>query len=272
MTLTIKPEDAEAHAALARRALPLLDLTSLGEGEDEDTAAALCARALSPAGSVAAVCLWPSFIPQARELLAGSGVRIATVVNFPGGSLSPERVAEQTTAALADGADEIDVVIPYHSIMLYPNSTQPDEVLAATREAAGDAVMKVILETGSLAKPVFIERAVEIAVRNGADFLKTSTGKVPVGATLGAARIMLAACRDSLVPEDGVLKRPVGFKASGGIRDIDGARDYLALADHICGPGWVSPATFRFGASGLLDALLAALGQEAGATGRPSTY
>jgi deoxyribose-phosphate aldolase len=146
--------------------------------------------------------------------------------------------------------------------MHYPNSTQPDEVLAATREAAGDAVMKVILETGSLAKPVFIEKAVEVAVRNGADFLKTSTGKVQIGATLGAARIMLEACRDSLKPDgqSGDVKRPVGFKASGGIRDLDGARDYLALADKICGPGWVSPATFRFGASGLLDTLLAALG------------
>ncbi|MBB6252407.1 deoxyribose-phosphate aldolase [Nitrospirillum iridis] len=242
---------------IAHRALPLLDLTSLNEDEDEATTDALCARAVSPAGPVAAVCLWPRFIPQARERLAGTGVRIATVVNFPGGSLAPEKVAEQTAEALADGADEIDVVIPYHSIMHYPHSTQPDEVLAATREAAGDAVMKVILETGCLAKPVFIERAVEIAVRNGADFLKTSTGKVQVGATLGAARIMLEACRDSLKPGS---PRRVGFKASGGIRDLDGARDYLALADHICGPGWVSPATFRFGASGLLDALLAALG------------
>ncbi|MEE3625892.1 deoxyribose-phosphate aldolase [Nitrospirillum sp. BR 11752] len=254
---------------LARRALPLLDLTSLNEEEDEATTDALCARAVTPAGRVAAVCLWPSFIPQARERLAGTGVRIATVVNFPGGSLSPEKVAEQTAAALADGADEIDVVIPYHSIMHYPNSPQPDEVLAATREAAGDAVMKVILETGSLAKPVFIEKAVEIAVRNGADFLKTSTGKVQIGATLGAARIMLEACRDSLKPDS---PRRVGFKASGGIRDLDGARDYLALADKICGPDWASPATFRFGASGLLDALLAALGQDAGHPAATSGY
>ncbi|TWB47568.1 deoxyribose-phosphate aldolase [Nitrospirillum viridazoti] len=266
------PQSPEGKA-LARRALPLLDLTSLNEEEDEATTDALCARAVSPAGRVAAVCLWPSFVPQARARLAGTGVRIATVVNFPGGSLSPEKVAEQTLAALADGADEIDVVIPYHSIMHYPNSTQPDEVLAATREAAGDAVMKVILETGSLAKPVFIERAVEIAVRNGADFLKTSTGKVQIGATLGAARIMLEACRDSLKPDDdGNPRRPVGFKASGGIRDLDGARDYLALADKICGPGWVSPATFRFGASGLLDALLAALGQGDGRSAATSGY
>ncbi|TWB41727.1 deoxyribose-phosphate aldolase [Nitrospirillum pindoramense] len=254
---------------LARRALPLLDLTSLNEEEDEATTDALCARAVTSAGRVAAVCLWPSFIPQARGRLAGTGVRIATVVNFPGGSLSPEKVAEQTAAALADGADEIDVVIPYHSIMHYPNSTQPDEVLAATREAAGDAVMKVILETGSLAKPVFIEKAVEIAVRNGADFLKTSTGKVQIGATLGAARIMLEACRDSLKPDS---PRRVGFKASGGIRDLDGARDYLALADKICGPDWASPATFRFGASGLLDALLAALGQGDGRPAATSGY
>ncbi|WP_044558560.1 deoxyribose-phosphate aldolase [Azospirillum sp. B4] len=266
------PQSQEGRE-LARRALPLLDLTSLNEDEDEATTDALCARAVTPAGRVAAVCLWPRFIPQARERLVGTGVRIATVVNFPGGSLSPERVAEQTAEALADGADEIDVVIPYHSIMHYPHSTQPDEVLAATREAAGDAVMKVILETGSLAKPIFIEKAVEIAVRNGADFLKTSTGKVQIGATLGAARIMLEACRDSLLPDDdGNPRRPVGFKASGGIRDLDGARDYLALADKICRPDWATPATFRFGASGLLDALLAALGQDTGSTAAPGGY
>lgn len=247
----------------ARRALPLLDLTSLNDGDDEGSTAELCRRAVTPAGSVAAVCLWPSFVPQAKALLAGSGVKVATVVNFPGGSFPAEKVASQVAAALDDGADEIDVVMNYADV--YQGSgTRALEHLRACREACGATTMKVILETGALAKPVLVERAAAIAVEAGADFLKTSTGKVPVGATPGAARILLQACKDA--------GRPVGFKASGGIRDVTGAAEYLALADEICGPGWASPATFRFGASGLLDALLLVLGHGKAGTPPSSGY
>lgn len=239
--------------SVARRALPLLDLTSLNEADDDVSTAALCARAVTPVGHVAAVCLWPGFVPQAKQALAGKGVKVATVVNFPGGSLPAEKVADQIARALADGADEIDVVMPYAAVMMGLGGDQrAADHLAVCREACGAATMKVILESGALAKPVLVERAARVAVAAGADFLKTSTGKVPAGATPGAARIMLAACRDA--------GRPVGFKASGGIRDVETAAQYLALADEICGPGWASPATFRFGASGLLDALLFVLG------------
>ncbi|HYE49556.1 MAG TPA: deoxyribose-phosphate aldolase [Azospirillaceae bacterium] len=249
-------------SAVAVRALPLLDLTSLNDGDDEASTEALCERASTPAGRVAAVCLWPAFVAQARRLLAGDGIRVATVVNFPGGSFPPERVAEEIRAALADGADEIDVVMDYADVMRGTGS-RARELLAACREACGPTTMKVILETGALAKPVLVERAAAIAVEAGADFLKTSTGKVPAGATPGAARILLEACKGA--------PRPVGFKASGGVRDIAGAQQYLALADEICGPYWATPATFRFGASGLLDALLKELGFGPGGTAR-STY
>ena len=239
--------------SVAQRALPLLDLTSLNEADDDVSTAALCARAVTPVGHVAAVCLWPSFVPQAKQALAGKDVKVATVVNFPGGSLPAEKVADQIARALADGADEIDVVMPYAAVMMGQGGDQrAADHLAVCREACGTTTMKVILESGALAKPVLVERAARVAVAAGADFLKTSTGKVPAGATPGAARIMLAACRDA--------GRPVGFKASGGIRDVETAAQYLALADEICGPGWASPATFRFGASGLLDALLSVLG------------
>lgn len=248
--------------AIATRALPLLDLTSLNDADDAETTATLCAKAVTPAGNVAAVCLWPSFISQAKQALVGTGIKVATVVNFPGGSLPAEKVVDQIARALADGADEIDVVIPYAAIIHGKGGDQrAADHLAACRAACGTVTMKVILESGALAKPALVERASAVAVAAGADFLKTSTGKLPAGATLGAARIMLTACR--------AAGRPVGFKASGGIRDVETAAQYLALADEVCGVGWVSPATFRFGASGLLDALLGVLGH--GPVGRVTT-
>ncbi|WP_051329856.1 deoxyribose-phosphate aldolase [Niveispirillum irakense] len=248
--------DAEMDfGAVARRALPLLDLTSLNDGDDAESTAALCAKAVTAAGNVAAVCLWPSFVSQAKQLLDGTCVRIATVVNFPGGSFGADKVADQIARALEAGADEIDVVMPYADIM-HGSGQRAADHLARCREACGDALMKVILESGALAKPVLVERASAVAVAAGADFLKTSTGKVPAGATPSAARIMLEACRTA--------PRPVGFKASGGIRDLTAAATYMGLADEICGEGWVSPARFRFGASGLLDVILKEIGVAVG--------
>jgi deoxyribose-phosphate aldolase len=248
-------------AAIARRALPLLDLTSLNDGDEEADVLALCRRARSPAGDVAAVCIWPEFVPTAVRALRASPIKVATVVNFPGGTMPLDRVLGQIATALADGADEIDVVMPYATLLMgAPHGIH--DFLARCREACGSRIMKVILETGLLAKPALVERAAAIAVEAGADFLKTSTGKVPTGATPGAATILLEACR--------AATRPIGVKISGGVRDIATAGTYLALADRVCGPGWVSPATFRFGASGLLDTLLAALGREQGGTSADS--
>lgn len=241
--------------AIARRSLPLLDLTSLNDGDDADSTVQLCTKAMTPVGNVAAVCLWPSFVTQAKQLLAGTGIRVATVVNFPGGSFGADKVVEQIDRALSAGADEIDVVMPYADVMTGSGQRAADH-LAACRAACGTTLMKVILESGALAKPVLVERAAAIAVAAGADFLKTSTGKVQAGATPSAARIMLEACK--------AAPRRVGFKASGGIRDLVAAGEYLALADAICGPAWAAPETFRFGASGLLDTILAALGQAPG--------
>ena len=246
----------------AARALPLLDLTSLNDDDTEERIAALCARAVTPAGSVAAVCIYPRFIPVAKRLLENKGVAIATVVNFPGGGASAAEVAGETRAAVAAGADEIDVVLPWRDFMA-GERTVPRDVLRACRDACGDGIlMKVILETGGLADAGLIEQAGRDAVAAGADFLKTSTGKLQPAATLEAAAILLDVIRD--------CGRLVGFKAAGGIRDTAGAASYLHLADTVMGPGWATPATFRFGASGLLDALLADLGH--GATGqKPSS-
>ena len=234
----------------ARRALAALDLTDLTDDCDGAAIERLCARAVTAHGPVAAVCIWPRFIAQARPLLAGTGVKIATVVNFPSGDEPPETVEAAIRAAIADGADEIDLVLPYRALIEGRDGTARAMVSLA-RAAAPDATLKVILETGELRDPDIIKRAAGLAIAEGADFIKTSTGKVRVNATPEAARIMLEAIAGS--------DRPVGLKPAGGIRTLGDAAEYLALADEIMGPGWATPQRFRFGASGVLDVILAAL-------------
>lgn len=241
-------------AAFARRAIALLDLTDLSNGLDEAGVERLCARAVTPLGPVAAVCLWAGFVPQARRLLRGTPVRIATVVNFPAGEDDVIRAADEARYALLDGADEIDVVLPWRSLI-----AGRQEVVGALLGAVRAVVppgktLKTILETGELKTPALIRAAARIAIGTGADIIKTSTGKTAVSATPEAVRLMLEEIRAS--------GRQVGLKPSGGIRTADDARAYLALADEIMGEGWARPETFRFGASGLLDALLV----EGGAT------
>ena len=236
---------------VAARALPLLDLTDLADDATEAGARALCARAVTAHGAVAAVCLWPRFVATAKAALAGTPVRIATVVNFPGGGEDTRAVEAETAAALADGADEIDLVMPWRAFLAARPGFAETQILRVKRLCAGRATLKVILETGEIVDPAKIRAAADLAVVAGADVLKTSTGKVAVNATPAAARILLEAAKAS--------PRPVGVKVAGGIRTIADAAEYLVLADAVMGPEWVSPATFRFGASGLLDALLAAL-------------
>jgi deoxyribose-phosphate aldolase len=234
----------------ARRALALLDLTDLTDDCDAAAIERLCRRAVSRHGNVAAVCIWPCFVAQAHALLAGAGVRIATVVNFPSGDGAPGEVAAAIRTALTDGADEIDVVLPYRALVAGREDTAR-EMVATARAAAGDATLKVILETGELGDPDRIGYAARLAIGEGADFIKTSTGKVGVNATPEAVRIML----EEIVQSG----RPVGLKPAGGLKTVADAALYLALADEIMGAGWATPQTFRFGASGILDAILATL-------------
>lgn len=239
---------APADAAVARRAIGMLDLTSLNDDDTDAVVEALCARANTPAGPVAAVCVWPRFVPTARKALDGTPIRIATVVNFPTGEADAALVAAETRAAIADGADEIDVVMPYRAYIDGARSL-PVALLKACREACGDqALMKVILESGQFPEADLLGWAARDAIAAGADFLKTSTGKTQPAATLDAAAVMLGSIYES--------GKPVGFKAAGGIRDAAEAAAFLALADHLLGEGWATPQTFRFGASSLLDALL----------------
>jgi deoxyribose-phosphate aldolase len=248
-TATDPAHNGRDRAASARHAISLIDLTDLSDDHAASGIDALCARAAE--NHVAAVCVWPEFVARCVELLDGTGVGVATVVNFPKGNQQIGPVLDETLTALSDGATDIDLVLPYK--MFRNGDVKPT---ASLIEAVGDiiappGILKVILETGELPDTAAVRSASELAIGLGADFIKTSTGKTPVSATLASARTML----ETIAGAD----RPVGIKPSGGIRTYDDAMAYLDLAAEIMGPEWATPTTFRFGASGLLDALLSEL-------------
>lgn len=236
--------------ATAKRALASLDLTNLNDDCEPGDIRDLCARAFTPHGHVAAVCIWPRFVAQARGIIGARPVKIATVVNFPSGEEPAGEVMEATRQAVADGADEIDMVIPYLGLMEGREEAVFTRI-KRIRSAAGGKTVKAILETGVLSSPELIRKAADLAIEAKADFIKTSTGKVGVNATPQAVRIMLEAIRDS--------GADVGIKPSGGVKTTEQAARYLDIADEIMGPDWAGPKTFRFGASGVLDDLLATI-------------
>lgn len=241
----------------AQRALQLMDLTTLNDNDTDASVIALCHQAKSPTGHTAAVCVYPRFVPVARKTLKEIGavdIKIATVTNFPHGNDDIGIAVAETKAAVAYGADEVDVVFPYRALMA-GNQEIGFELVKACKAACGDDVMlKVIIESGELKTPELIRAASEIAIAAGADFIKTSTGKVAVNATPEAAKIMLEVIKE---------KNPaVGFKAAGGVKNAEQAADYLALAESVLGENWVSAKTFRFGASSLLGSLLQTLGHQ----------
>lgn len=238
--------DAEA-GAVARRALPLLDLTDLSETCTETKIDTLCRDAKS--GGVAAICVWPRFVEQGARALAGTGIRVATVINFPAGGEDCARATDDTAEALRDGANEIDLVLPYRAL-LRGDAALARDMVEAVRDTCGSAILKVILETGELADSTRIRDASRLALEAGADFLKTSTGKSPISATPEAAEAMLTEIRAS--------GRAAGLKVSGGLRSLADAAAYLALADRVMGPGWISQKTFRLGASSLFATLMQA--------------
>ncbi len=238
----------------ASRAISLMDLTTLNDDDTDRKVVTLCRDAHTPAGDTAAICIYPRFIPIARETLLTSGnphIKIATVTNFPHGGDNLDIAVAETRAAVACGADEVDLVFPYQAFMA-GNTDIGYEMIQACKTVCGDGVLlKVIIESGELKTADLIRAACETCINGGADFLKTSTGKVPVNATLEAAAVMLEVIRE---------RNPaVGFKASGGISNVAVAKEYMELAGQIMGDGWISAKHFRFGASSLLTNLLAAL-------------
>ncbi|MDE1190247.1 MAG: deoxyribose-phosphate aldolase [Pantoea sp.] len=244
--------------AAAQRALQLMDLTTLNDDDTDEKVIALCHQAKSPAGNTAAICIYPRFIPVARKALREQGtpeIRIATVTNFPHGNDDLAIALAETRAAIAYGADEVDVVFPYRALMA-GNRQIGFDLVKACKDACDEAgvLLKVIIESGELKDPALIRAASEIAIDAGADFIKTSTGKVPVNATPETAAIMLSVIRDKGVQQQ------VGFKPAGGVRSAEDAAHYLQLADDILGAGWADARHFRFGASSLLASLLNTLG------------
>jgi deoxyribose-phosphate aldolase len=243
-----------ADPRLARRLLGLVDLTSLNSTDDDASVSSLAALASTAAGRVAALCIWPRFIRIAATGLRGTGVPIAVVANFPAGAPDVDAAAAETAAAVADGADEVDVVFPYRALLAGDDSTGLELVRACRAACGSRARLKVILETGQLPTPEWIARAAELAIEGGAHFLKTSTGKTNPGATLQAASVLLDAIEAARAR--GIT---VGFKVSGGVRTIEDAQAYLELYEQWFGSNSATAANFRIGASSLITPLLAAL-------------
>ncbi|NIH11188.1 MAG: deoxyribose-phosphate aldolase [Serratia symbiotica] len=242
--------------AAAQRALNLMDLTTLNDDDTEEKVIALCRQANSPAGPTAAICIYPRFIPAARKALREQGapdIRIATVANFPQGNDDIDIALAETRAAIAYGADEVDVVFPYRALIA-GNEQVGFELVKQCKQVcqAANVLLKVIIESGELKQASLIRKASEIAINAGADFIKTSTGKVSVNATLESAELMMSVIRDMGVAQT------VGFKPAGGVRTAEDALHYLQLADRLLGEGWADVLHFRFGASSLLTSLLAA--------------
>jgi len=234
------------------------DLTTLEGTDSPASVRQLASKAMRPAPSdhsiphVAALCIYPRLVPAAAEALGGSGVAVASVATaFPSGQSAFELRVAEIERAHADGASEIDSVISRGALLAGDDDAVYDEV-AAAKKACGDAQLKVILETGELGSYDRVRRASLIAMAAGADFIKTSTGKIAPAATLPVALVMAEAIRDFA----DLSGRPVGLKVAGGIRNAKDALRYLVLVNETLGPDWLTPERFRIGASSLLNDLL----------------
>jgi deoxyribose-phosphate aldolase len=253
-----------AKVAGLRLAVSMMDLTTLEGKDTPGKVRALCAKALHPldrdptVGPVAAVCVYPNMVPVAKQALRGSGVKVASVATaFPSG-LSPLPIKlEDTRRAVDFGADEIDMVIDRGAMLAGDHQKVFDEI-AATKEACGRAHLKVILETGELGTYDLVRRASDLAIAAGADFIKTSTGKIQPAATPAVTLVMLEAIRDHFYAT-GVR---IGMKPAGGVRTAKQSLHYLVLVKETLGDAWLTPDLFRFGASALLNDVLMQLEKE----------
>jgi deoxyribose-phosphate aldolase len=247
-----------------RLAIAMIDLTTLEGKDTPGKVAALCRKAIRPDPSdasippVAAVCIYPSMVPHVRRALEGSGVKTAAVATgFPSGQTPLEVKLDETRRTVAMGADEIDMVINRGAFLTGEYQRVFDEI-AAIKEACGPAHLKVILETGELGSYDEVRKASMIAMYAGADFIKTSTGKIGVGATLPVTLVMLEAIRDFLH----LTGVEIGMKPAGGISNAKLALAYLVMLYETLGPRWMTPDRFRLGASSLLNDILMQLRKE----------
>lgn len=234
-----------------KQIMAILDLTRLNDADTLPGVLAFCQRASGPLGQAAAVCVQPSFVSQAKRLLVDTGIRVATVANFPTGDEPCAETLATIDAAIAAGADEIDVVAPY-TAFLAGEDARVASALRQYKAQCADTCLKVILETGLLATSERIYDLAVMALDAGADFIKTSTGKVAEGATEKAASAMLQA----IAAHHQDTGRLCGLKLSGGIKTPAQVMRYFDLARNMFGADYLQPQTFRVGASSLLDALL----------------
>lgn len=246
--LITQAQQVTLPADFAQQTIPLLDLTSLNQTDTPEIIGQLCKQATTRLGNVAAVCIYPQFVEQAKKHLKNTAIKIATVANFPAGGIDLKESMKTIKKAIADGADEIDVVMPYSAYLAGDDALVQAFIRACKQTCGPDIFLKVILETGILQKFDIIYAASLMAIEAGADFIKTSTGKTEIGATLTAAMAMLIAIKNS--------GKAVGFKAAGGVRMPQQAASYLYLIKEILGEAWLVPDRTRIGASSLLTELL----------------
>src|SRR5215471_1309316 len=258
----------DAKKAGIRLAISMIDLTTLEGKDSEGKVRQMCRKAIQPMPGdptvphVAAVCVYPNLVPVAKEALEGSGVKVASVsTGFPAGLVPLPVKIEDTRLAVAMGADEIDMVID-RGAFLAGDYDRVFEEIVAVKEACGSSHLKVILETGELETYDNVRRASHLATAAGADFIKTSTGKIQPAATPGVVLVMLESIRDHYL-ETG---RRVGMKPAGGIRTSKQALHLLVLVKETLGDAWLTPDLFRLGASTVTNDLLMQLAKEA--TGR----
>lgn len=261
-SFTTRSIKTTAKDAGLRLALSMVDLTTLEGKDSPDKVRSLCAKARSPlpgAGDVphvAAVCVYPAMVPAAKEALEGSGVHVASVATgFPSGQYPLSVRLRDTEKAIAEGADEIDMVINRGAFLAGRYAEVAHEIAEVTAVCeSGGAHLKVILETGELETYDNVRRASDLAIehiRDG-DFIKTSTGKVSPAATMGVTLVMLEAIRDAWLAE----RKRIGMKPAGGIRTSKQSLHYLAMLKETLGDEWLTPDLFRFGASSLTDDIL----------------
>ncbi|MEY2537561.1 MAG: deoxyribose-phosphate aldolase [Verrucomicrobiota bacterium] len=239
-------------------AISMMDLTTLEGKDTPGKVAFLCRKAMQPLDaryqvpSCAAVCVYSNLVRVAKTFLGDSGVKVASVATaFPSGLMPLKLKLEEVRSAARDGADEIDMVIN-RGVFLGGDHGRVFDEIAATKEACGAAHLKVILETGELQTYDNVRIASEIAMRAGADFIKTSTGKVSPAATMPVTLVMLEAIRDYFY-ETGIR---IGMKPAGGIRTAKQALAYLVMVKETLGDDWLTPDLFRFGASTLVNDVL----------------
>ena len=248
----------ESKKEALRLALSMIDLTTLEGKDSPGKVRQLCRKAQFPhAGdpelpTVAAVCVYPQMVSVAKKALKGTNINIASVATaFPSGMATLQEKLDETKFAVNEGADEVDMVIS-RGEFLQGNYRYVYDEIAAIKEAAGEAHLKVILETGELETFENVRKASDIAMHAGADFIKTSTGKIKPAATQPVTLVMLEAIRDFYYQTG----RMVGMKPAGGIRKAKQALQYLVLVKETLGSAWLSPHWFRFGASSLTNDLL----------------